>query len=121
MSEFAKALREGDLVQIRRVPKADLHSHLLLGMRRDRLAAIAGREIHPFYYSGRGIEDINRWIRKEYFALLRDPGLFPLLVKASFQQAVEDGITLLEASIDVGFGHLNGIAPEEVVNLLEQA
>lgn len=121
MSEFTTALHEDDLMRLRKVPKADLHSHLLLGMRRDRLAMIADRKINPFHYSGGGIGDINRWIRREYFPVLRDPDLFPLLIKASFQQAADDGVALLEASIDIGFGHLNGILPGEVVNLLKLA
>jgi len=110
-----------ELDRIRKLPKADLHCHLLLGMRRDHLARISGREITPFSYSGDGIQDINRWIRREYFPVLSIPEIFPSLIRAGFRQAVNDGVTLLEASIDVGFGHLNGIPPEKMVNLLKEA
>ncbi len=121
MSDFIAALLANDLAQLQAVPKADLHNHLLLGIKVDRLCELTGMDITPFLYSGGGIRDINTWIREQYIPVIRIPDIFPLLVKSSFQQAVDDGVTLLEASLDAGFGHLYGISPEEVVNTLQQA
>ncbi|MFC2101697.1 adenosine deaminase [Bacteroidota bacterium] len=90
-------------------------------MRIERLSEMTGRDVIPFRYHGHGIEDINAWIRTHYVPLLQLPGIFPGLVEASFQQAVDDGVTILEASIDVGFGHLYGIQPSEVVETLKLA
>jgi len=121
MNDFISALLANDLERLRAVPKADLHNHLLLGMRLERLSGIAGRDIVPFRYHGGGIQDINDWIREQYIPVLKIPGIFPKLVEAGFQQAVDDGVTKLAASIDVGFGHLYGIKPEEVVQTLQIA
>lgn len=121
MSEFLSALLAGDLKLIQTVPKADMHNHLLLGIKPERISEIAARNIEPFHYNGQGIRDINQWIRQNYAPVLRIPGIFPLLVRAGFQQAVDDGVTILEASIDAGFGHLYGISAEEVVETLRKA
>ena len=119
--EFAGALFKKDLDLIRAVPKADLHNHVLLGMKLVQLSRLSGRVVKPFFYRGRGIQDINNWIREQYIPVITTPGIFSLLVRASFQQAVNDGVTVLEASIDVGFGHQYGIQPEEVVDTLRLA
>ena len=121
MSDFVSALLSSDLQLIRGVPKADLHNHLLLGMKVDRISGLSGRRIKPFQYNGNGIQDINNWISEQYIPVLKIPGIFPKLIEAGFQQAVDDGITVLEASIDVGFGNLSGIPPEEVVETLRSA
>ncbi|MFH1297985.1 MAG: hypothetical protein ABIJ04_12060, partial [Bacteroidota bacterium] len=121
MSDFVSALLTGDLAQIRAVPKADLHNHFLLGMKLPQLLEISGRDVKPFRHHGRGIRDINDWIREQYVPVLKIPGIFPKLVAASLQQAVDDGVSVLEASIDVGFGHLFGIPPEDVVKTLRLA
>ncbi|MBE0648680.1 MAG: adenosine deaminase [Bacteroidales bacterium] len=121
MSGFISALLDGDLTALRTIPKADLHNHLLLGMPRDRLSAISGREIVPFQYTGQGIQDINNWIRTQYVPLLQLPAILPKLVEAAFQQALDDGVTVLEASIDAGFGHLYGIPASELVEALRKA
>jgi len=120
-SNFISAFVSNDQAQLKAVPKTDLHNHLLLGMKVDRLCELTGRNITPFLYKGGGIMDVNTWIREHYIPVIRIPGIFPLLVKASFQQAVDDGIILLEASLDAGFGHLYGISPEEVVDTLQLA
>lgn len=118
--EFCAALEAGDLDLIRKVPKSDLHNHLLLGIRREKLVELTGLKIRPFHYNDGGIEEINKWIREEYAPVFNIPGIFPRLVSESFRQATMDGVFILEASIDAGFGHLYGIPPNEVVDTLKR-
>jgi len=121
MSEFSSTLVNEDISLVRRIPKADLHNHCLLGVRLERIRDLSGLEVPPFQYHGNGIRDINDWVAKHYIPVMRLPGLFPKIVEASFQQAVDDGVTLLEMSMDVGFGHLYEITPEQVVETVQQA
>lgn len=121
MSDFVSVLLAGNLAQLRAVPKADLHNHLLLGMRLKQLRELSGLDVKPFRYQDHGIQDINDWIREQYFPVMQIPGIFPKLVANSFRQAVDDGVTVLEASIDVGFGHLYGITPQQIVDTLRSA
>jgi len=98
MNEFHSGLKKGDISLIRSVPKADLHNHCLLGIKLEKMREISGLDIQPFRYKGNGIKDINHWIRDQYVPVMRIPGIFQKLIEASFQQAIDDGITLLEMS-----------------------
>jgi adenosine deaminase len=105
-------------MDFRLLPKADLHNHLLLGGRLAAMERFSGRTIQPFKSSGKGIADINRWIREEYAPLMRNQGAFEASVEAAFIQAKEDGVTILEASIDAGFGARFGILPANVIGTI---
>ncbi|MFH1160755.1 MAG: adenosine deaminase [bacterium] len=121
MEPFVHALCSSDLSLIRSVPKTDLHNHCLLGVRLEKIRELSGVALEPFHYEGNGIRDINRWISEQYAPLLRVPGMFEKIVEASFQQALEDGIVLLEMSIDVSFGHFYGIPAGQIIETLRNA
>jgi len=120
-NEFHSGLAMGDISLVRSVPKADLHNHCLLGIRVEKIRELSGLDIRPFQYKGNGIKDINDWIRDQYVPVMRIPGIFQKLIEASFQQALDDGITVLEMSIDVGYGHLYEISPRQITDTLKQA
>ena len=115
---FRKALESGDPEEVARFPKSDLHNHSLMGCRRADMEAFYGQPIRPFEYAGNGIHDVNRWIAEVYVPVFRKPGAFVAAVSAAFRQAKSDGVTVLEMSIDAGFGHLIGITPAEVAETL---
>src|SRR5512133_2325253 len=108
-NSFQKALQSGDPPEVAKFPKADLHSHSMLGCRLPEAEAIYGKPLQPFVYAGNGIHDVNRWISGIYAPVFRDKGNFRKILAASFMQALSDGVTILEMSIDAGFGNLFGI------------
>ena len=107
--KFQDALRSGDANEVAKIPKADLHNHSLMGCRRSEMEKFYGASIRPFVYQGNGIHDVNRWIAGEYAPVFRKPGAFAAALRATFQQAKSDGVTVLEMSIDAGLGPLLGI------------
>jgi adenosine deaminase len=113
-NSFQEALLSGDPNEVAKVPKSDLHNHSLMGCRRIDMEAFYGGPIRPFQYCGNGIHDVNRWIAEAYVPVFRKPGAFEAAVSAAFRQAKSDGVSVLEMSIDAGFGHLVGMAPEKV-------
>jgi adenosine deaminase len=115
---FTQALTGSDLALLRKFPKADLHNHGLLGGRISTLEKFYGSRIEPFRYAGGGFIELDRWIKANYLPVLRKPGAFEAMVEAAFLQAKEDGVTILEMSIDAGFGHLRGIPPEKIIEVL---
>ena len=121
MNEFHSGLTKGDISLIRSVPKADLHNHCLLGVRLEKMREISGLDIQPFQYKGNGIKDINQWIKDQYVPVMRIPGIFQKLIEASFQQALDDGVTLLEMSMDVAFGLLYELSPQQIADALKEA
>jgi len=117
---FQKALLSGDVTQVAKFPKSDLHNHSMLGCRLGDIEAFYGQPVRPFAYQGNGIHDVNRWIAEIYIPVFKRPGAFEAVVRATFTQAKNDGITVLEMSIDAGFGNLFGIAPGEIVDTLKR-
>ena len=121
MNRFYSDLEEGDISFVRSVPKADLHNHCLLGIRLEKMREVSGKDMLPFQYNGNGIKDINTWIQDQYVPVMRIPGIFPKLLEASFQQALDDGITVLEMSFDAYFGQLYELSPQQIVAALKEA
>lgn len=117
---FQNALLSGDVRELARFPKSDLHNHSMLGCRLAVMEAFYGAPIRPFEYRGNGIQDVNRWISEVYVPVCRKPGAFEAALRATFSQAASDGVTVLEMSIDAGFGNLMGIPPCEVVATLKR-
>jgi adenosine deaminase len=115
---FTEALTGRDISLLRKVPKSDLHNHGLLGGRISAIEKFFGRPIEPFRYQGTGFGEVNQWLIKNYIDVIRKPGAFEAAVEAAFMQAKADGVVTLEMSIDGGFGHLRGIPPARVVEVL---
>lgn len=118
-STFAEALASGDPAVVAKYPKTDLHNHSMLGCRREDVEAFFGKPLKPFIYKGNGIHDVNRWITEVYAPVFRNPAAFRTALEATFRQAKSDGVSILEMSIDAGFGHLFGIPPKEIVATLK--
>lgn len=74
----------------------------------------------PFREGKEGIAGLNRWIGREFRPFMERPGGFGRGVEAAFLQAVSDGVTRLEMSIDVLFGEMFGLTPGRVMEVLEQ-
>lgn len=100
MSDFVKALRSGDLAGVRQSPKSDLHNHGMMGGRLSRLSEFYGRPVTPFSNGDKGVAGINEWIGKSLKPVFELPGAFEFMAEAAFIQAKEDGVTVLEMSID---------------------
>lgn len=114
-NEFIKALENHDLRAVRKVPKSDLHNHALMGGRLRSMEKFSGRQLEKFGKGERGVQGINEWLRDVYRPLFDLPGAFNAAVDAAFMQAVSDGVTVLEMSMDAFMGRLFNIRPEEVV------
>jgi len=104
---------------IRDVPKSDMHNHCLLGGRRSIIEQFYGRKLPPFRSGRSGIADLNHWIFSQYRPFYDLPGAFEKAVEAAFRQALHDGVTVLEMSIDVFFARKLMIPPNRVVEVLD--
>jgi len=118
--DFLSAISQGNLTALRLTPKSDLHNHCLLGGKRAYIEHYYGKKLAPFYATAVGIHDMNRWIRDVYKPFLSLPGAFERAVEAAFIQAKQDGITVLEMSIDVMFGKMFNVSDERVVKTLDR-
>jgi len=107
---FVRALDDLDLGAVRRVPKSDLHNHGTLGMRYASLADIGVRVTPPPASFG-SLSGFFAWTGGEMRALARDAATIPRLFRAAVEDAIEDGVTVLEMSFDLGTARAFGSAP----------
>ena len=98
---FADALMQGDLEAVRRYPKADLHDHFVLGGSRRYLRAQTGKDIRPITAPIRSMDEMHAWAARNLAGLSDTAEGRRTLIRAAFEQAREDGVTILEIGEDV--------------------
>lgn len=101
-SAFIRALQRSDLTALQQLPKSDLHNHSLLGSLRSRLEEHIGKKL-PAPGPMESIASMDEYIFGVLAPYLIDLRGFIYGITAAMQQAVEDGIALLEMSVDLEF------------------
>ena len=120
--EFTEALIRGDLAAIRKYPKADLHNHFVLGGNREYLRRHTGRVIQPIKSPIHSMEEMHAWNAQNMGGYYETAEGRRLLIRASFSQAKEDGVSILEIGEDVwGLGTFFHGDIEELVDAFETA
>lgn len=113
---FIKALRNGDVDTLRKIPKADLHSHFVLGGDRDFLKKHTGLAVKPLDGPLASMAEMDAW-NQTYVGSRFDSAEGRLqLLEAALHQAVKDGVTVLEIGEDVWA--LNPYYNKDVTQLL---
>ncbi|WP_309245157.1 hypothetical protein [Clostridium sp. CF012] len=120
--KFIEALKKHDIHKLRTIPKSDLHNHFVLGGSRDYIQLQTGIEI-PFL---KGIlasmKDMNDWNNMYIGERFNTKEMRKLLIDATFVQAKEDGIKILEIGEDVwGLGEFFDNSIEELIRVFQEA
>src|SRR5215510_1308215 len=100
-SNFARmasfnALRAGDLLALREIPKSDLHNHAYAGGNREWVARATGRDIAPLNRPLKSMAEMHDWVDRQIGAVFAGPQGRLKALEATFVQARHDGITRLE-------------------------
>ena len=101
MDNFIHALRQKNLEKVRAFPKSDLHNHFVLGASRAYLREMTGIQIEPIKSPLSSMDGMHAWNRENLGERFNTPDMRKLLIRAAFQQAKDDGITVLEIGEDV--------------------
>lgn len=101
MNRFMDALEQGNLETLRKYPKADLHNHFALGGSRRFLYQATGKKIEPLVHPLASMAEMDQWSQKYIGQYFNSTVGRKLLIRATFQQAKEDGVTVLEIGEDV--------------------
>lgn len=101
MDDFAGALKQRNMEKIRSFPKSDLHNHFVLGGSRRYLRRMTGVQIEPVKSPLLSMDEMHAWNEKNLGERFNTPEMRRLLIRAAFQQAEDDGITVLEIGEDV--------------------
>ena len=98
---FTEALKSGNIDNIRRFPKADLHNHFVLGGSREYIFNKSGHKINPITKPLNSMSEMDEWSGKYIGDHFNSPDGRRLLIEAAFAQAKADGVTVLEIGEDV--------------------
>lgn len=101
MDDFIAALEQRDLEKISSFPKSDLHNHFVLGGSREYLWQMTGVQIKPIHGSLSSMDEMHAWNRDNLGKRFDTPEMRRILIGATFQQASDDGVTVLEIGEDV--------------------
>ncbi|MFH0893317.1 MAG: hypothetical protein V2A54_02685 [Bacteroidota bacterium] len=109
---FYRALETGNRNAMRIVAKADLHNHAGLGYRRSAFEKKYGIRFPSPPDRLRNIGDMDAYIREHllpHFSARED---FEFAVESAIEEAISDGVTLIETSTDAFFSsyYPNGVA-----------
>ncbi len=122
MMDFKEALKQGNLEAIRRFPKADLHNHFVLGGNRKYLHGRSGKVIQPITEPLKSMDEMHSWNSQNLGDYFNTSEGRRMLIEATFSQAKEDGITILEIGEDVwGLGEFFHGDIDELVAAFETA
>lgn len=121
-AKFLAALKNRELRSVRQVPKADLHNHFVLGGSRDYLKEKTGFDMQPLKQALCAMDEMHAWADKNIGSRFDSKEMRELLIEATFVQAKQDGVSVLEIGEDVwaldAYFH-NDI--DELVNAFENA
>jgi adenosine deaminase len=98
---FILALKEQDMEKVKQIPKADLHNHFVLGGSRKYILEKTGYDIRSFTGVLHSMDDMHKWNEQNIGARFDNRKMRELLIEATFVQAKEDGVTVLEIGEDV--------------------
>ena len=118
--DFVEAIKKENIEAIRKCPKADLHNHFVLGGSRKYLLEHSGRDIRPITKPLNSMDEMHAWNAVNIGNFFDTPEGRRLLIRATFTQAKEDGVTILEIGEDVwGLGAFFNNDIDELVDAFE--
>lgn len=119
---FTEALKNENMEAVRQCPKADLHNHFVLGGSRKYLLEQTGRDIRPITEPLHSMDEMHAWNAQNIGNYFDTTEGRRMLIRATFEQAKEDGVTILEIGEDVwGLGAFFNNSIEELVDAFESA
>jgi adenosine deaminase len=101
--EFIQALQEDDLAGLVKVPKGELHNHSIYATRIEHIESWAGHAISRPPAAMSSLDDMIGYSRTYLYPVLDSREGFEFTARSALQDAIEDGITILEMSMDVRF------------------
>lgn len=117
---FRGALVSGDLEQLRRCPKADLHNHGVMGGDPSSVQPDDGFPRGPLQHKLSSMPAMHAWVGERYGKTMPSRQGRLRLIAATFAQARNDGVTRLETGDDVWAKTLFNGSAEKLTEELRQ-
>ena len=99
--DFTEALTTDNLTAIKAAPKTDVHSHAFLSTRRENAERWLGHPLTKPSLKMKGLEGMHAYIDEALAPHLEHCQGFEFIARSALDDAVEDGVVLLEMSFDI--------------------
>ena len=100
--DFVEALSTDNLTAIRAAPKTDVHSHSFLSTRRENTERWLGHPLTKPPLKMNGLGGMMEYIDTALAPHLDHRQGFEFIVRSAIDDAVQDGVVILETSFDIG-------------------
>ena len=111
---FIEALSTDDLTAIKASPKTDVHAHSFLSTRRENVERWLGHPLTKPPLKMKGLEGMHAYIDEVLAPHLEHRQGFEFIAASAIDDAVQDGVVVLEMSFDV---RLVKFYPDELTEL----
>ncbi|MEI6853198.1 MAG: adenosine deaminase [Bacteroidota bacterium] len=115
------ALIENDIASLALIPKSDLHNHSMLGSRFESLESYVGKDINRPPQRMNAFHIFEDYLNQTFKDFIAKEGFFRYMLQAAFHQANEDGIEVLQMSIDSRFLNYFPRKEKDMVEIVEAA
>lgn len=119
-NDFIKAIKEHNKKTIQHIPKTDLHNHAGLGLRLETLVNFTKISLPPVPKNMGSIAEMNKYIQTNLHPIYKIQKNFEFAIEEAIKEAINDGITYLEASVDCFFLTIYENNVHEFCNFLYQ-
>ena len=99
--DFVEALSTDNLDAIKAAPKTDVHAHIFLSTRRENMERWLGHPLTKPPLKMKGLEGMHAYIDEVLAPHLDHRHGFEFIAGAAIDDAVQDGVVLLEMSFDI--------------------
>jgi adenosine deaminase len=108
---FTNALQSRDLPTLQRVPKSDLHNHSILGTRIESVESWLHKSLPRAQKRMASLDEMIRYAHDVLYPYTDTHDGFQFTAESAIQDAITDGVSTLEMSLDMRFISLfhNGI------------
>ena len=98
---FIEALSTDNLTAIRAAPKTDVHSHAFLSTRRENVESWLGHPLTKPPLKMKGLEGMMEYVNEVLAPHLEHRQGFEFIAASALNDAVQDGVVILEMSFDI--------------------
>ncbi|MCK9612616.1 MAG: hypothetical protein PHR81_08225 [Bacteroidales bacterium] len=120
IKEFETALEKADIALLAKIPKSDLHNHAELGSRLELFEEWCGKKISTPPEKMPCFSDFEKYLSETFNKFLSRRKFFRYTKKASFTQAVNDGICVLQMSIDSRAVLIYGFSGKKITEITKR-
>ena len=99
--DFVEALSTDNVTAIRAAAKTDVHAHIFLSTRRENMERWLGHPLTKPPLKMKGLEEMMEYVNAVLAPNLEHREGFEFVVASAINDAIEDGIVLLEMSFDI--------------------